>query len=212
MKTVGQLFRIKREEKNLSVEDVEKTTKIRKKFIESIEKGDYDKLPPSAFTRGFIKNYSEFLGLDNNEVLALYRREFDERKDKRLLPKSVSDDLDNGIFKINPKRISFFLIIASIVLIISYLVFQYLNLSGGPYLSVATPQDNSIVAKAELEVSGKVDPEAQLKINSQQVLAKDGEFKEFVLISEGLNTVTVEATSRNGKTSVVQRHVRLEIK
>ncbi len=119
MKTIGEIFKQKRLHGNITIADVEKATKIRKTYIEALEGGNYDKLPPAAFTRGFVKNYSEFLGLPASEILALYRREFDEQNDKRLLPKSVSEPIYNGIFSLTPKRITYlsvFLLLFSLVL------------------------------------------------------------------------------------------------
>ena len=46
---LGDLLRETREQKKLSLEDVEQGTNIRKLYIKSIEDGDYDKLPGEVF-------------------------------------------------------------------------------------------------------------------------------------------------------------------
>jgi cytoskeletal protein RodZ len=70
---LGQLLRKARLEKGISLEDMQETTKIRKRYLEAIEDGNYKLLPGNFYVRAFIKSYSESVGLDPNEVLRLYR-------------------------------------------------------------------------------------------------------------------------------------------
>jgi cytoskeletal protein RodZ len=70
---LGQLLRNARLEKGISLEDMQETTKIRKRYLEAIEEGNYKILPGNFYVRAFIKSYSESVGLDPNEVLRLYR-------------------------------------------------------------------------------------------------------------------------------------------
>lgn len=73
MSELGQLLRKARLEKGISLEDMQETTKIRKRYLEAIEDGNYKLLPGNFYVRAFIKSYSESVGLDPNEVLRLYR-------------------------------------------------------------------------------------------------------------------------------------------
>ena len=61
---VGYTLRQERERQNLTIEDIEEGTSIRALYIEAIENGEYDKMPGTVYTKGFIKNYAKFLGLD----------------------------------------------------------------------------------------------------------------------------------------------------
>ena len=61
--------------KNLSLDDVEKGTNIRKLYIKSIEEGNYEKLPGEVFLKGFIKTYGKFLGLDSQKLIEQYKQE-----------------------------------------------------------------------------------------------------------------------------------------
>jgi cytoskeletal protein RodZ len=70
---LGQLLRKARLEKGISLEDMQETTKIRKRYLEAIEDGNYKLLPGNFYVRAFIKSYSESVGLDPNEVLRMYR-------------------------------------------------------------------------------------------------------------------------------------------
>ena len=65
---VGYTLRQERERQNLSVSDIEQGTSIRTAYIEAIENGEYDKLPGKVYTKGFVKNYAKFLGLDTDVI------------------------------------------------------------------------------------------------------------------------------------------------
>jgi len=69
---LGQLLRKARTEKNISLDQLQETTKIRKRYLEAIEEGKYDILPGTFYVRAFIKQYSEAVGLEPDEVFRLY--------------------------------------------------------------------------------------------------------------------------------------------
>ena len=66
MRTVAEVFIEERKKRGLSLEEVQRQTKIRKSILELLEKGDYDELPAPTFIKGLIRNYGEYLGLDVN--------------------------------------------------------------------------------------------------------------------------------------------------
>ena len=78
-----------RTKKGYTLEEVSKATKIRVSFLECIEKGEYKKLPSGTYAHGFVKNYAKFLGLPENELLALFKREYDEEKFLKVLPEGL---------------------------------------------------------------------------------------------------------------------------
>ncbi|WP_041695131.1 helix-turn-helix domain-containing protein [Alicyclobacillus acidocaldarius] len=69
---LGQILRARRESLGLSVEDIEERTKIRKRYIEALESGQWDVLPGRVYARGFVRSYAEVLGLDGSELLEKY--------------------------------------------------------------------------------------------------------------------------------------------
>ena len=72
---VGDILRRERERQNLTIKDIEQATSIRGLYIEAIEKSENDKLPGEVYTRGFIKNYANFLKLDAESLVRQYRDE-----------------------------------------------------------------------------------------------------------------------------------------
>lgn len=66
---LGAIFRSKREEKSLSLKDVETATAIRFSCLEAIENGCLGKLISPIYAQGFIKKYAAYLGLDSDRLL-----------------------------------------------------------------------------------------------------------------------------------------------
>lgn len=68
-KQIGDLFRTKRQEMNLSLKEVENATSIRMLYLKAIEEGNVDKLLSHVYILGFIKQYASFLGLDGEKII-----------------------------------------------------------------------------------------------------------------------------------------------
>lgn len=66
--SVGRSLKNVREERNLSLDEISRATKIKKEFLIAIEEDRYDALPGAVFTRGFIRAYGDFLGLDGRSL------------------------------------------------------------------------------------------------------------------------------------------------
>ncbi|MFC5402004.1 helix-turn-helix domain-containing protein [Cohnella soli] len=79
MSDLGALLRKAREQRGYTLDDVQEYTKIRKRYLEAIESGDYKVLPGSFYVRAFVKTYSETVGLDAEEVLRLYQKELPQK-------------------------------------------------------------------------------------------------------------------------------------
>jgi cytoskeleton protein RodZ len=67
--SLGSLLRQKRESLGLSLEDVERKTYIRARFLAAIEGDDLSAMPSEAQARGFIRTYAAYLGMDGEELL-----------------------------------------------------------------------------------------------------------------------------------------------
>ena len=74
---IGRELREAREASGQKLEDISKSLRIKYEFLESIEDGNYDCLPGLTYTIGFIKSYAQFLGLNVNESIALFKTQAD---------------------------------------------------------------------------------------------------------------------------------------
>ena len=64
-----------RERKGVDLFRAERDTKIRSRYLAALERGDYRELPGAVYTKGFLRNYAVYLGLDPEDVLRQWRRE-----------------------------------------------------------------------------------------------------------------------------------------
>src|SRR5258706_11720219 len=74
MADFGITFKHAREAKGLTLEQVAAKTKIGTRFLDAIEKGEFERLPGGIFSRGFVRTYAESLGLDAGEVMSSFDR------------------------------------------------------------------------------------------------------------------------------------------
>jgi cytoskeletal protein RodZ len=208
MKTFGQILIEARKQKNVTLEEVETATKIRKKILQALEKGEWESLPPTTFVKGLIKNYGRYLGVDQNELLAFYRREYIERKEQ----KTISVPVNRNPLRLTPQLVTMVVVGLAALIFGLYLFFQYQSFTGPPLLELTDPKDNIRVTSPEVTLVGKTWDDAILKINGQEVpLSPGGTFSLSVGLNPGINTLTVTATNRFGKISTQKRTVVVDL-
>lgn len=72
MAQLGDMLKQAREAQGLTLDEAEKATHIRRQYLEALEENKLKAMPSPVATRGFIKNYAHYLGLDPIEALTLY--------------------------------------------------------------------------------------------------------------------------------------------
>ncbi len=73
MDSPGKCLKRERELRNLSIEEVSKSTRIKESFLKALEEDRYDLCPPSFYVRGFLTSYARYLGLDPEGILLRYQ-------------------------------------------------------------------------------------------------------------------------------------------
>lgn len=212
MKTVGSILQEARLGKKLSLEQAEQTTKIRLKFLEAIEADDYSQLPSISYAKGFVKNYSEYLGLDSRMVLAFFRRQTTDVTRASLLPKKEPEALNKSLIQLTPGRFLAIILGSLTLLFLGYLGLQYRRLNQPPAISVDSPANQLVTHERRVDVLGSTDPDATVTVNGISVLVRgDGKFFDQVSLDPGVNKITIVATSRFGKSTTAVREVGLQL-
>lgn len=120
MDTFGDILRSSREEKGYSLEQVARDTNIARKFLNALEVEDFSIFPGEPYLIGFLKNYSEYLGLDSREIVTLH-------KNMRLQEQPVPIEalLDTG----RPKGpiILLIILISAVVGVGGYFLYKYIS-------------------------------------------------------------------------------------
>jgi hypothetical protein len=201
MATVGNTLKNQRLQKKFSLDDVHKFVKIHPKFLTALEEGDYSVFSDKIHAKGFLKNYGEFLELDVEKLLALWRREYAVSFEKKVQSKTFKQKtLEPAKLLITPGLVLSVLATLLVLLFFGYLSYQYRSYSGAPKLEIYTPQNSIVVNSEILDVTGKTDRDSVLLINNQRVLLdKDGSFVTSIKLREGLNTLSFLSVNKLGR-------------
>src|SRR5687767_1335438 len=72
MSSVGSYLRELRERRGVSLEEISRTTRVGRSYLEALEAGEFGKLPAPVFTRGFVVAYCQALGVSSDEALTRF--------------------------------------------------------------------------------------------------------------------------------------------
>ncbi len=209
MRTVGEILKKARLEKKLTLDEVEKKIKIRKKFLIALEENQWEKLPSLPYIKGFLRNYSSFLNLKPDEIVAIFRRHFSLPQKAGLLPKGVIDPLNQSFFQITPQTTVFLFTILFFLIFFGYLFLQYKTFISPPNLVVYSPKEGEIINNEKVLVSGKTDIDAIISVNNQKIaLSENGKFSINLNLNPGVNTIIIESIGKNGKKKAINRTVQ----
>lgn len=203
---LGNKLREKREAAGLTVEDIAAQRRIQKKYLEALESNNFRLLPNArAYRLAYVREYAEALGLEPKACVAQFVREEGLGDTAPVHP--------HRTIKLFPfASISMFarnaLLICVVLLFGGYLATQIRGILRPPKLAVFTPQDGYVVTDLATVVQGETEPEARLTINGQNVVVDEaGRFETKVDLTAGVNTITVLAAKKHGKTTTVVRNL-----
>lgn len=128
-----------RERKGVDLHRAERDTKIRARYLEALERGDWRALPGAVYTKGFLRNYAVYLGLDPEEALRDWRRDRGDARDTEpiLGPRALVVPRPRLTF--SPGIVWAALLAAAVIAFGVYLGIQVLRFARPPTLSVSHP-------------------------------------------------------------------------
>lgn len=211
--SLGEKLKKARKSSKLSLRQISKISKIQVKYLESLEKGDYEALPADVYIKGFLKILAPLLGLDIQEVINCYQKEqtirekIQNKNSKKIKPTSPS----RPTFVITPKIILILLSGLVFIGIGGWLAWQVNSLASPPNLTINNPPSDLTVKSSIFILRGATEKGIKLTINGENVLPdKDGCFEEQINLQPGLNTIKIKATNRFDKTTTVTRRIILK--
>lgn len=182
-----------REDRSLELEEISKKLKISLRYLRAIEAEDRPNFPQEPYCSLIIKDYAAFLGLNGEEILSLFRRDFAN------LTKTKTQS-DAKIF-ITPQFTFKIAVIASIVIFAAYLVLEYAKFNHPPNLKVNWPTQNTL-SQSSFDITGTTDADSTIRINNELVIVdQNGNFEKKVSLNATDTLVTVESKSPSGKTT-----------
>src|SRR5271169_5596616 len=74
MASIGETLRRERQKRNLQLDQVSRELKISTRFLEAIEKEQFDRLPGGVFAKSFVRQYARMPDIDEEEAAAEVQR------------------------------------------------------------------------------------------------------------------------------------------
>jgi cytoskeletal protein RodZ len=209
-----------RERKGVDLYRAERDTKIRARYLGALERGDYKELPGAVYTKGFLRNYALYLGLDPEEVLDHWRRERGEARDATpviAVPRPITAPRQGLTF--SPSILVVALLTVFVLAFVAYIGVQVLRFAEPPTIAVTDPVSRVIdvdESTTSYTLRGTTIPGATVSIaapgrDPYQVSAgPDGDWTADVDLRRGRNQFDVSAVDPDtGKRS--QDTIRLFI-
>lgn len=210
--TVAELLATARQGKEIDLDRAEKQLRISKKYLLALEQGQYHKLPGELYVRNFVRAYAAYLGADPDTAVALAERELDITK--QITPAEPTGGIRRYVGQrtvVTPRTLRQGLIGLLVLAGFGYFGWQLNAIFSPPPLAVSEPAGDLVTADGTLIVRGQTAPEAQVFINQQAILADpNGTFVQQIDLQTGLNTITITAQKKRGRSAVIIRQVIVE--
>lgn len=129
-----------RERKGVDLYRAERDTKIRARYLAALERGDYRELPGNVYTKGFLRNYALYLGLDPDDVLAQFHRERGEiglNEPAIVVPRAIQAPRQG--FTFTPGVVVAAFLTVGVIAFAAYMGLQLLRFAKPPTIAVTDP-------------------------------------------------------------------------
>lgn len=194
---VSTIFKNTRLDKDLEFSEISKKLKIPIKYLEALENEKIANFPQEPYCSLIVKDYANFLGLNGEEILSFFRRDFSQ---KNKITKS-----GNPFFVFTPQFTFKIGIIITLIFFSTYLILEYLKFNRPPELRVNWP-DAKTLTGSTVEINGSTDQESTVRINHDLVIVDaTGSFKKKITLTPPESKITIESKSANGKTTTVEK-------
>jgi cytoskeletal protein RodZ len=82
MSTFGDYLKRERTLRNIGLDEIAKHVKIKIDYLRALEGNRYEELPNQAYVKGYIRAYSDYLGLKTDEVIMIFHDFLKKNTDK----------------------------------------------------------------------------------------------------------------------------------
>jgi cytoskeletal protein RodZ len=210
---LGEVLRAAREAKGVDLPRVERETKIRERYLSALERAEYRELPGSVYTKGFLRNYGAYLGLDPEYLIDLYRLETStavERPSAPAPPRPIGRR-QSRTFVVTPTVMVAAILTVFVGAFIAYVGYNLVQFARQPELRITDPPGPvSNYTELTMTLRGVTEPNASVVISNLRenptVRADaDGNFEVTVELVPGSNVVRLMARDpRTNRDSAIE--------
>jgi cytoskeletal protein RodZ len=199
---LGTVLRTAREARFIDLARVERDTKIRVRYLTALEQGDYRDLPGSVYTRGFIRNYGLYLGLDPEYLVDLYRLESGSGVERPTMPsqRRPMAGRQGRSLVVTSGAVAAAILTVLVVAFVVYLVGEFVTFARTPDLRITDPAgDVAAWQGSEYTIRGVTEPNSTvttdgLRQNPSTTADAQGAFSVLVGLVPGANVITLVAS------------------
>lgn len=198
--TIGKKLHDARVAKGYTLDDLQKNTKIQKRYLIAIEDNDFDALPGEFYVRAFVKQYADSVGLDGSELLSQFDTKLPDTEDPEYVDRVNSDNPETRsaqrkVEERNDKLRRYIPIISVSVVVLIILIAIW----------VAAAKSTRNTAKTQIEtskVSVSSDKSSSSKASSTKKAKSPKKSKEisFKKVTASGSNITYQVTGTSGKT------------
>lgn len=218
MSKLGEILRVQREKRGITLDQAAGDTRIREKFLKALEDGDYMSLPGAVFTKGFLRNYAEYLDLNTEELIRLFQQERGMSAPEPARRFEPMKPIMKRPFTFTPAVFVPVAVLAAVLLFVGYLYYQFTSFAVAPALDVFEPATDAIAQDAQFVLKGRTIPSGRVTVQvfpGPLTVADvrpdgDGSFTVPLTLTTGPNHVRVEVLDQSGKVSHVDRSILLQ--
>lgn len=193
MSELGNKLRDARVDKGYTLNTLQQLTKIQKKYLTAIEEGQFAEMPGNFYTRAFIKQYAETVGLDGDALLLEYEEELAaaelqgnlavQREEEPALPSRLARSKEQQDFVAIDRFAKYapFVVLGAVVLVIMFFILMAIRKAGQSDLTPVSSESTSIVASVSPESAASIatsqsqesveeDPEGTFKVGTSKMV------------------------------------------
>lgn len=215
---LGDILRKRRESKGITLEQAAEDTRIREKFLAALETGDHHSLPGAVYTKGFLRNYADYLDLNSADLVTRYTSEKAVTPEPPRRIRAMKPVMRSGMY-ISPTIFVPVVVLAAVVLFVGYISYQFASFATPPRIEVMDPSGDVIAQTGDYVVRGKTLPDARVTVRvfpgpktfPDIRPASDGTFAVTVPLTQGPNHIEVQVLDAAGKVSLVSRSVFFDV-
>lgn len=196
MLSASSLLKNTRLDKEYDLSEISKKLKIPIKYLIAIENEEVENFPQEPYCSLIIKDYADYLGLNGQEILSFFRRDFEQKKKNKSLKKNS--------FSFTP-QFTFAVLLAIVIFsFIFYLTAEYIKFNRPPKLKINWPQN---ISGESIDIYGTTDPDSTIRINQDLIIVDaQGNFQKKILVNSNQEIkITVESKSPSGKITVEEK-------
>ncbi|WP_309143470.1 RodZ domain-containing protein [Bacillus sp. V3B] len=216
---LGNRLKEARLAKGLSLDDLQKVTKIQKRYLIGIEEGNYSLMPGKFYIRAFIKQYAEAVELEPEELFEEFKSEIPtilnddipEQLSRVKTRKSISNN-SSKILDLLPKLLITVFIIGIFVFAWWFIAQKYSGNTVDDSTSKESKQDVTYEESADLTTENEEEQPEENNPNEKQVKEKDENDDPTEEPVKLIQELTVTETNREKSTYELKNADKFEVK